>query len=148
ELDDLHAVVLSRESVAPYLNRVLRTVGLEAEERACFISYGHLFSQEFVHLTDRPKNNLSSLVAKSYVALVFVPQALYDRQAPLKIQPTPDVVTRILMLYKGVPATHIGRWRNAVKRAEESVQRWIDIIDLDVRRNDETLCRVWQWESL
>ncbi|PBK61515.1 hypothetical protein ARMSODRAFT_661904 [Armillaria solidipes] len=105
ELDDLHAVVLSRGSVAPYLNRVLRTVGLGAEERACFIS-----------------NNLSSLVAKSYVALVFVPQALYDRQAPLKIQPTPDVVTRILMLYKGVPATHIGRWRNAVKRAEESVQ--------------------------
>lgn len=94
------------------------------------------------------RNNLSSLVAKSYVALVFVPQALYDPQVPLKIQPTPDVVTWILMLYKGVPATHIGRWCNAVKRAEESVQRWIDIIDLDFRRNDETLCRVWQWESL
>ncbi|KAK0232528.1 hypothetical protein IW262DRAFT_678 [Armillaria fumosa] len=130
-LDDYHAVVLPRGSVASYLNRVLRTVGLGAEERAYFIS-----------------DNLHHLVAKSHVALVFVPQPLYDGLAPLKIQPTPDVVTRILMLFKCVPATHIGQWRNAVKRAEESVQRWVDIIGLDVRRNDETLCRVWQWESL
>ncbi|KAK0479088.1 hypothetical protein EDD18DRAFT_1207822 [Armillaria luteobubalina] len=58
-LDDYHAVVLASGSIASYLNRVLRTVGLGAEERAYFIS-----------------NNLHDLVAKSHVALVFVPQAL------------------------------------------------------------------------
>ncbi|KAK0448428.1 uncharacterized protein EV420DRAFT_1711692 [Desarmillaria tabescens] len=130
-LDDHHAVVLSRDSVTFYLNRVLRTIGLGAEARAHFIS-----------------NNLSGLMAKPYVALVFVPQSVYEDQAPMEITPYPDVVTRILMLYKSVPAAHIERWSNAVKRAEESTQRWIDIIGLDARRHDETLCRVWQWASL
>lgn len=63
------------------------------------------------------------------IALRFLPQKAYEAAAPPEIKPTPDVITRLFMLFRGLTneeASH-DQWRCAAtnKRAAE---HWKDVV--------------------
>ena len=56
---------------------------------------------------------LPALSKKPYVALRFLPQAVYERAAELRVEPKPDVVTRAMMLFRGVGEGEVLLWADA-----------------------------------
>lgn len=68
----------------------------------------------------------------------------------MTITPTPDVVVRVFMLFKGVPSTELGAWTAAQARAIEDVSYWRDVVGLDAhdRLADKSLFRVLEWGAM
>lgn len=92
---------------------------------------------------------LPKLVKHQHVALRFVPQAAYEKAAPLEISPTPDVVTRVFMLFQGVPETELSGWTEAEKRAKEDVSLWKDVVGIDeIKQKDTSMFRVLEWGGM
>lgn len=74
---------------------------------------------------------------------------MYERAAPLAIEPTPDVVARIFMLFKGVKANELPVWSEAFGRATEDVGRWADVVGIDLGKvRDAGLFRVIEWGGM
>ncbi len=84
-----------------------------------------------------------------FVALRFLPQASYEHAALLDVQPKPDVVTRVFMLFKRVCEDELDDWEGALSRASENVDVWKDVVgvDCDVMK-DEELFRVLEWGGM
>lgn len=79
----------------------------------------------------------------------FVPQAAYERAAPLDIVPAPDIVTRVFMLYKGVEENALLDWSSARARAADDVAWWKDVVGVNVdRARDARLFRVLEWGGM
>ncbi|KAF6748214.1 hypothetical protein DFP72DRAFT_578678 [Ephemerocybe angulata] len=95
-LDASNSVVLEVAKMTPYLDSSLKALGLHVEARTSFITYWH-----------------PSLLKHKHVALRFLPQSAYERAAPLSVDPTPDVVARIFMLFKGIKETELPMWTRA-----------------------------------
>jgi len=92
---------------------------------------------------------LPSFLKHKYVAFRFINQAAYECAAPLEITPKPDVVTRVFMLFCGIPASNIEEWSLALQRSTESVQRWQKIVGLDMNKiSDKSLFRVLEWGGM
>lgn len=88
-------------------------------------------------------------MAHGYIALRFVPQDAYETAAPLEVSPKPDAVTRIFMVFQGVPKEQLHAWAPAVERAQEDVQRWKEIVGVDeAKQLDPTLFRVVEWGGM
>ncbi|KAH9990306.1 hypothetical protein BJV77DRAFT_1160147 [Russula vinacea] len=86
-----------------------------------------------------------------YVALRFVAQASYEKAAQMRISPAPDVVTRIFMLFHGVPTDDVNLWAPAAARAsaEDGATFWTKVVGVDaVRASDRTLFRVLEWGGM
>ena len=75
-------VLLPLAELLPYLDSTLKQLWLHAAARNDFITYW-----------------LPKLSKKPFVALRFLPQAAYERAAELEVEPKPDVVTRVFMLF-------------------------------------------------
>ncbi|KAJ8087491.1 hypothetical protein PM082_006322 [Marasmius tenuissimus] len=101
-------------TLTPYLKTALAALGLHTEARTSFITYW-----------------LPSFLKYTHVALRFVPQASYELAAPMDITPTPDKVTRVFMLFKGVDRVD-SAWDEAMDRAREDVGMWRDVVGLGV----------------
>ncbi|KAG1741920.1 hypothetical protein EDD22DRAFT_973268 [Suillus occidentalis] len=128
-LDDMDSVVIPVGKVAVYLDKSLKALGLHTEARTSFITYW-----------------LPSFLKHQHIALRFVPQAAYERAASLSISPQPDVVTRVFMLFRGIPKEHLGDWANAQMQAKRDVGWWVDVVGVDpARAGDLTLFRVLEW---
>ncbi|KAJ7348987.1 ubiquitin family protein [Mycena albidolilacea] len=84
-LSDENAVLLSTSNAASYLNSVLELLGLHTEARTSFVTFW-----------------LPSFFLHKHIALRFLPQSMHSHAAPLSMDPQPDVVTRIFMLFTGV----------------------------------------------
>ncbi|KAK7056622.1 hypothetical protein VNI00_002339 [Paramarasmius palmivorus] len=128
------SVLLHIAEVPKYLDRSLIALGLHTEARTSFITYW-----------------LPSLLKHTHVALRYLPQAAYERAAPLSVTPTPDVVTRIFMLFKGIDISEEvrGDWTESEQRALEDVSLWRVIVGVDVERAlDSTLFRVLEWGGM
>lgn len=84
------------------------------------------------------------------MALTFVPQDLYSESAPLKIAPSPDIVTRVFMLFGKVNPDQLQAWSNSVKKAEEDVMFWRDVVGVAERekQEDKGLFRVVEWGGM
>jgi len=84
------------------------------------------------------------------VALTFVPQDLYSESAPLEIAPTPDIVTRVFMLFGKVHPDQLLTWSSAVKKAEEDVMFRSDVVGVadSAKQQDEGLFRVLEWGGM
>ena len=94
---------------------------------------------------------LPSLLKHEYVALRFVVQASYEKAAQMRILPAPDVVTRIFMLFRGVPMDDVNLWAPAAARAsaEDGATFWTKVVGIDaVRASDRTLFRVLEWGGM
>ena len=67
----------------------------------------------------------------------------------MRVTPTPDVVTRVFMLFRGVKGDELADWNTAVERASKDPAFWRDIagINLDAAL-DGSLFRVLEWGGM
>ncbi|KAK0238179.1 hypothetical protein EDD85DRAFT_1005714 [Armillaria nabsnona] len=133
DLNDDNSIVLPVSTITPYLDKALASLGLHVEARTSFITYW-----------------LPTILKHTYIALRFVPQNEYETAAVLHIEPSPDVVTRIFMLFKGISEDRLGEWSGAISRSQDKVEWWRDVVGLvsKERQSDEKLFRVLEWGGM
>ena len=90
------------------------------------------------------------MLKHKHVVLRFVPQSAYERAAPLKILPAPDIITRVFMLFKGVDECPLlSDWPQARDRAHRSADFWKDVVGINCERSmDESLFCVLEWGGM
>ncbi|KAH8986038.1 hypothetical protein EDB86DRAFT_2809695 [Lactarius hatsudake] len=127
------SVLLPTSKVPAYLDVVLKALALHTEARTSFITYW-----------------LPDMLKHDYVALRFVAQEAYERAAPMHIAPAPDVVTRVFMLFRGVPVSDLGLWEAASARTgADGARLWADVVGVDAARAaDSGLFRVLEWGGM
>ena len=124
------AVLLPFAELLTYLDSVLKRLGLHTAARNDFITYW-----------------LPALSKQPYVALRFLPQGAYARAAELEVIPSPDVVTRVMMLFRGVAAAEIDRWAAAKERVGNV--DWASVVGVDVEAPlDASRFRVLEWGGM
>ncbi|KAJ7142822.1 hypothetical protein C8R44DRAFT_846629 [Mycena epipterygia] len=123
DLSPADSVLLPVNIITPYLDSALGALGLHTEARTSFITYW-----------------LPAFLKHTHVALRFVPQA-----ARLDITPAPDVITRVFMVFKGVPMDDAKRWSTSI----EDPERWMAVVGVDIERaQDDSLFRVLEWGGM
>ena len=152
------SVLLPISEVPGYLNVVLRALALHTEARTSFITLRILFKK--FRNTKQTLTGillgrywLPDMLKHEYIALRFVAQDAYEQAAPMRIAPTPDVVTRIFMLFRGVSVGDLGLWEAATARATATAgvgaTFWMDVVGVDaVRAADSGLFRVLEWGGM
>ena len=90
------------------------------------------------------------MLKHKYIALRFVPQSAYERAAPLKILPAPDIVTRVFMLFNGLDeGPLLSDWPQARGRAHRSADFWKGVVGINCERSmNESLFRVLEWGGM
>ncbi|KAJ6546899.1 hypothetical protein B0H19DRAFT_954458 [Mycena capillaripes] len=130
-LSDVNAVLLTTSSAVPYLNTVLQILGLHTEARTSFITFW-----------------LPSFLRHKHIALRFLPQSMYRQAAPLSVDPEPDVVARIFMVFTGVADKDRSQWGSADLRAQD-VTYWKDVVGVEeMRMKDKRLFRILEWGGM
>jgi len=133
DLCDSDSVVLPVNAVTSYLDKTLKRLGLHTEARTSFITFW-----------------LPFFLKHKYISLRFVPQAAFERVAPLDISPKPDVVTRVFMLFKAVSEDVLeSKWPCAIARAGDDVGWWTDVVGVNLDQAlDSRLFRVLEWGGM
>jgi hypothetical protein len=92
------------------------------------------------------------LLNHEYIALRFLPQTSYEQAAQMRITPTPDVVTRVFMLFRGVPRGDLGLWEQAAARAtgeDDGATFWARVVGVDLARaSDRSSFCVLEWGGM
>lgn len=156
-LEPTNSVVLEVAKVTPYLDSALKTLGLHTEARTSFITYVYCTRSVPSPQTSLTSNHdrywLPSFLRHTYIALRFLPQRAYEQAAPLEVSPTPDVVVRVFMLFKGlklgdVSPTSTSGWNQGIGDAD--VGRWRRVVGVDDDRSlaDDKLFRVIEWGGM
>jgi ubiquitin C len=79
------------------------------------------------------------------IALRFLPQISFEKSAPLTVEPTPDVVTRVFMIFQGVPHRDLGKWL----AASSTHKNWAEVVGVDLSRaSDANLFRILEWGGM
>ncbi|KAG8924975.1 hypothetical protein FRC01_010840 [Tulasnella sp. 417] len=131
------SVLLPVGDVPAYLDKALLALGLHTEGRTSFITFW-----------------LPFILKHDHIALRFIRQSDLDSTATLQISPTPDVVTRIFMLFQGVPGGELDHWKDAMGQLKKgsggSFTMWRDIVGVETedRQKDEKLFRVVEWGGM
>ncbi len=145
------SVVLPINKTTSYLDVALKALTLHTEARTSFITYVHNHPSKCYCNNTCFKCSywLPSLLKHSHVALRFLPQDVYEGAAPLSIEPKPDVITRVFMIFRGVSEAD-EKWSEARARASQNVQEvWKDIVGVDDERALNTsLFRVLEWGGM
>ncbi|TFK80104.1 ubiquitin-domain-containing protein [Polyporus arcularius HHB13444] len=123
------AVLLPFNNLLPYLDETLKSLTLHTSARNDFITYW-----------------LPKLSKQPYVALRFLPQAVYERAAQLEVTPAPDVVTRVFMLFRGVASEDVNEWSAA--RAHVGSVDWVEVVGVAPSALDSTRFRVLEWGAM
>lgn len=127
-----NSVVLPIDEVLCYLDLALQALTLDTEARTSFITYW-----------------LPNLRKHEFVALRFISQKSYEKAAQMSISPTPDIVTRVFMLFCGVRSDDMVRWAPAITRAKDDATCWTKVVGVDAERaSDVTLFRVLEWGGM
>jgi len=132
-LSDDDSVLVRVADISPYLDTCLKTLGLHTEARTSFITHW-----------------LPSLLKHEFVALRFVPQNSYSQAASMTVEPSPDVIVRVFMIFKGVLAEEIGVWSSARARVQEDVSEWRKVVGLPEvdQLQEKLLFRVLEWRGM
>ncbi|KDR73266.1 hypothetical protein GALMADRAFT_125361 [Galerina marginata CBS 339.88] len=131
-INDENSVVIPVEKITPYLDEALCSLGLHTEARTSFITYW-----------------LPSMLKHKNIAFRFVPQASYEHAAPLEVLPSPDVVTRVFMVFQGITDEDLPQWSAATSKAEADLSWWREVVGVDLERAlDEKLFRVLEWGGM
>ncbi|KAF8603243.1 hypothetical protein BDV93DRAFT_544909 [Ceratobasidium sp. AG-I] len=131
-LEPSNSALLPLDKVTAYIDDALLALGLHAEARTSFITYW-----------------LPSLLAHKFIALRFIPQNEYETAAPMTVSPTPDIITRVFMIFQGVNEVDLERWIPARARAAHDPKIWREIVGVDVEKAaDASLFRVLEWGGM
>ena len=161
------SVLLPISEVPGYLDAALKSLALHTEARTSFITLRiHFFLTAHLSIplswekTQKPTDGnlldrywLPDLLEHEYIALRFVAQDAYEQAAPMRIVPTPDVVTRVFMLFRGVAVDDLGLWEAASARAasgsSDGAGFWADVVGVNAARAaDRGLFRVLEWGGM
>nr|VWP00154.1 Calcium-transporting ATPase (EC [Ganoderma boninense] len=125
------AVLLPFAALLPYLDGALQRLTLHTAARTDFVTYW-----------------LPLLAKQPFVALRFLPQPVYERAAELVVHPAPDVVTRVMMLFRGVPAAAAESdvWAAARRRVGEV--DWASVVGVKPEATDKGRFRVLEWGAM
>ncbi|QRV96145.1 polyubiquitin-C [Ceratobasidium sp. AG-Ba] len=127
-----NGVVLPVAKVTSYIDDTLIALGLHTEARSSFITYW-----------------LPDLQHHKFIALRFLPQSEYEAAVPLSISPSPDVVTRVFMVFRGVKEADVTLWSEAQSKSAENPVFWRDIVGVDlVKAQNSELFRVVEWGGM
>jgi hypothetical protein len=142
--------VLPVSAVSPYLDKTLKILGLHTEARTSFITCVLTLVGDHIQAFTIFRFWLPYFLKHEYISLRFVPQAAFERVAPLDISPQPDVVTRVFMLFKAVPEEFLeSKWPCAMARARDDVEWWADVVGIDLDRAlNAQLFRVLEWGGM
>ena len=69
----------------------------------------------------------------------------------MHVSPTPDIVTRVFMLFRGVSQDDVTLWSPAAARAaaEDGATFWANVVGVDAgRASDRALFRVLEWGGM
>jgi hypothetical protein len=66
--------------------------------------------------------------AQEFVALRFLPQSDYETTAPLSISPSPEVVIRVFMLFKGITRDAVVEWNSTTPSFYQGPEIWAAIV--------------------
>ena len=146
-VDPDNSILLSIEQVPKYLDDALLSLGLHTEARTSFITLVALLHELLFYLISLIggfRYWLPSLLKHAHVALRFLPQREYEAAAPMEVSPPPTLVTRVFMLFKGIPEDSCGDWLG------NHVFDWADIVGV---RDANTVCngdglRVLEWGGM
>ncbi|KAI1797045.1 hypothetical protein LXA43DRAFT_500331 [Ganoderma leucocontextum] len=127
--DSPTAVILPFGELPPYLDPALEALSLHTAARNDFITYW-----------------LPALSKKPYVALRFLPQRAYERAAALDVTPSPDIVTRVFMLFRGVAAEEANLWAAASERVGKV--DWVGTVGVRPGAWDASVFRVLEWGAM
>ncbi|KAF7330055.1 Ubiquitin family protein [Mycena kentingensis (nom. inval.)] len=126
------SVALTIEEAPLYLDASLLELGLDTEARTSFITYW-----------------LPAMLEHQQILLSFLPQSAYEAAAPLSVDPKPDVVTRVFMIFRGPDAAE---WASGVwePRETRSAQFWRDVVGVprQEQQQDGSLFRVLEWGGM
>ncbi|KIO32155.1 hypothetical protein M407DRAFT_18960 [Tulasnella calospora MUT 4182] len=128
------SVVLSVLDVPADLEKTLLALGLHTEARESCITNGlvPILSHKHEHFAFR-----------------FIPQPDIEASAPLEIDPKPDVITRVSMLFERIPADRLADWEEARQRSAANVNMWRGIVGVeDTRQRDQNFVRVLEWGGM
>ncbi|GAA5890524.1 hypothetical protein JCM6882_002949 [Rhodosporidiobolus microsporus] len=129
-LTALNGAALPLALFLPYLDKVLFNLSLHTSARTDFITY---WLPHFNRIASSGK----------HIAFRFLPQREYEQAARINVDPRPDVVTRVFLLFKGVKANEADQWREA-----ESVD-WVKEVGVDPDEvANEALFRVLEWGGM
>ena len=150
-LNDENSVVMPVAKITPYLDKALAALGLHTEARTSFITFVFKFTSAcpFAYPYNFCRYWLPSILKHQYLAFRFLPQASYEEAAPLEIFPSPDVTTRVFMIFTGVAEGELQNWTTASCRASEDAAHWRKIVGVDLERSsDVNLFRVLEWGGM
>lgn len=148
-LNDENSVVMPVAIITPYLDKALAALGLHTEARTSFITFVFKIHCRLCILIIFCRYWLPSILKHQHLAFRFLPQASYEEAAPLEISPSPDVITRVFMIFKGVAEEELQSWTSASCRASEDVAHWRKIVGIDLERSlDVNLFRVLEWGGM
>ncbi len=144
--------VLSVDKILAYLDTALKALALHTEARTSFITYvffeiSHLKSNEIS--LNEIRYWLPSLLKHSHVALRFLPQDAYEESAPMSVEPKPDVVTRIFMIFRGVSERDEKRDEARTRAGENVEDVWKGAVGIETEKAlNSSLFRVLEWGGM
>ncbi|KAG9011777.1 hypothetical protein FRB90_007077 [Tulasnella sp. 427] len=117
-----NSAVLPVQTITQYIDRALGLLGLHTSARTDFITYW-----------------LPRFLQYKYIALRFVSQDAYEKAATLDITPKPDIVTRVFMLFQGIPEADLSAWTEATTRGTEDAGFWRAVVGTDPVKQQDLL---------
>lgn len=132
-IDPTNSILLPFPELVPYLEYVLFKLSLPLSARADFLAY---WLTALLQIHGRGEQ----------IALRFVEQELYGASARLDVEPVPDVVTRVFMLFRGVDESELPDWEEARERVG-SVD-WAEVVGVSEEAMDESKFRVLEWGGM
>ena len=120
------SIVVPTGEAPVYLDQVLTKLSLDVRNRAEFITYW-----------------LEKIQSEKFVALSFLPQVEYAQAAVLQVEPHPDVITRIFLLFKPLVELDDG-WTACLGRDID----WVSVVGISPVANDSTVFRVVEWGGM
>ncbi|KAF4920423.1 Ubiquitin-60S ribosomal protein L40 [Colletotrichum viniferum] len=121
------AHILSFDNFLPYLDKVLQTLTLTPDMRTEFIVY---WLPKFMKIRDRGQ----------VIAFDFVPQSDFHNVAHLEIEPRPDTVARVFLIFRGAfKQTHGQKTLAELEAIDWSARIGIDVGEM----KDAGTFRLW-----
>lgn len=130
-LDSSNGCVLPFSAFLAHLDKTLALLSLDTSQRNDFLTY---WMAHFTRICN----------AGQLVAFRFVAQREYERAAQLTVEPAPDVVTRVFLLFRGIDDGDASAGWRSIDEVD-----WVEEVGVEVDKvRDESLFRVLEWGGM
>ncbi|KAM0751937.1 hypothetical protein T439DRAFT_287744 [Meredithblackwellia eburnea MCA 4105] len=132
-LDPTNSLLLPFTQFIKYLDQTLQLLTLHTSARNDFINY---WLPHFVRIRNRGQ----------HIAFRFLDQEAYAQAAVLEVEPRPDVVTRVFLVFKGVRE---GEWEEEEEEKRLGIDvDWREVVGVKREAGDESRFRCLEWGGM